>query len=163
MKLKYHELEEWESEWISKSKEIIENLYRSYKSTTNLPTKHSPKKSPVSKVNSHIFSKLKQREKSSELEKYLNAPIIIPPSNEEFNIQEFWKSRAQEYTVLSNIARDYLACPATSAFVERIFSRASLLLSDERQAMSPDTIREMMCLESWGKKEWNKKQCWERR
>lgn len=158
----YFEVEEWETEWKEKAREVVENLYKSYKSTSNLPTKHSPKKSPVSKVNSHVFSKLKQREKSSEFEKYINTSIIIPPSNENYDILGYWKSRVQEFPILSNIAKDYLACPATSAFVEQIFSRASLLLNDERQAMSPDTIREMMCLENWGKTVWEKKEDWEK-
>jgi hAT family dimerisation domain. len=152
MKMKYHEIEEWELEEIKKTKKIIQDLFTQYKKKYKLPDPSSPKKSPSqSRVDSHIFSKLKQKERATELEKYLESPIIIPPTGVSFDLLEFWKHRETEYPVLSKIAKDFLASPATAVKVERVFSRAGLLLPGERQSMAPETISKVMCVDYWSR------------
>ena len=47
------------------------------------------------------------------------------------------------------MARDYLAIPATSAPIERIFSNGKDLISFKRGALNPATIHECMCLNAW--------------
>jgi len=47
------------------------------------------------------------------------------------------------------MARDYLAVPATSAPIERVFSSGRDLVSSKRGALDPETIRECMCLKAW--------------
>ena len=47
------------------------------------------------------------------------------------------------------LARRYLAIPATSAAVERVFSISSNVISKSRNRLLPDTVRKLMLLKSW--------------
>lgn len=47
------------------------------------------------------------------------------------------------------MARDYLAIPATSAPVERVFSGGTDLVTQRRCSLKADTIHEAMCVKSW--------------
>jgi hypothetical protein len=56
-----------------------------------------------------------------------------------------------EYPHLARMARDYLAIPASSVPVERIFSGGTDLITPTRCRLSEDTIKYCMCLKSWWK------------
>jgi len=62
---------------------------------------------------------------------------------------EWWKRHSDEYPNLAPITRDYLAIPATSAPVERVFSGGADLVTDKRGSLKEDTIQACMCLSSW--------------
>ena len=47
------------------------------------------------------------------------------------------------------MARDYLAIPASSASVERIFSSAADTVTPDRAHLSAETISAIMCLKHW--------------
>lgn len=53
------------------------------------------------------------------------------------NPLDWWKENHHRFPVLAKMARIYLAVQATSAPAERVFSRASRLLSSKRSSMSP--------------------------
>jgi hAT family C-terminal dimerisation region len=65
------------------------------------------------------------------------------------DVLQWWKSNAPLYPHLSEIARDYLAIPATSASVERAFSCGADIVDDKRGALNGDTIKACLCLKSW--------------
>ena len=46
-------------------------------------------------------------------------------------------------------ARRYLAIPATSASIERIFSISSNIITKSRNRLEPDTVRQIVLLKSW--------------
>ena len=69
---------------------------------------------------------------------------------EDANILQYWQSKQFEYPVLSQMARDYLAFPATSAASERVFSNGSDIITNKRNRLAPDTPRYLLCLRSWG-------------
>ncbi|KIM54541.1 hypothetical protein SCLCIDRAFT_35225, partial [Scleroderma citrinum Foug A] len=53
------------------------------------------------------------------------------------------------YPRLARMAIDYLTIPATSVDVERLFSRGRVLLSHNRNRLSSQTTRALLCLGDW--------------
>ena len=47
------------------------------------------------------------------------------------------------------MARRYLAIPATSASIERIFSISSNIITKSRNRLEPDTVKQIVLLKSW--------------
>ncbi|KAL2761200.1 hypothetical protein ACRALDRAFT_1016803, partial [Sodiomyces alcalophilus JCM 7366] len=54
-----------------------------------------------------------------------------------------------KYPILSILARRYLAIPATSASIERIFSVTSNIISKNRINLYPNTVKEIILLQNW--------------
>ncbi|KAF7322202.1 hypothetical protein MKEN_00744700 [Mycena kentingensis (nom. inval.)] len=86
-------------------------------------------------------------ENVDELTLYLNEPRVKGITD----VLLYWAASADKYPVLSRIARDQLACPPTSVYVERQFSRGRLLVSSIRNRLSAQTIRKLMCLGCWSR------------
>ena len=56
------------------------------------------------------------------------------------NILMWWKLHAVRFPYLSRLARRYLAMPATSASVERLFSVAGQVVTAKRARLDPSTV-----------------------
>ena len=84
-------------------------------------------------------------DRDDELRAYLSSPA----SATRIGVLQWWKTHAAECPCLAAMARDYLAIPATSASVERVFSGGAHLVSPSRGSMSAETIEASMCLKSW--------------
>ncbi|EXX53409.1 hypothetical protein RirG_244130 [Rhizophagus irregularis DAOM 197198w] len=80
-----------------------------------------------------------------ELNSYFNST----PEPGTINVLEWWKSHKSNYPTLVKMARNYLAIPATSAPVERLFSESGNLITPERNRLRSDIIHAIMCLKSW--------------
>jgi len=65
------------------------------------------------------------------------------------NPLEWWKLYGGSFPVLSRLARDFLAIPATSVSVERTFSQSRHICSDLRSSMKAETIREALLSKVW--------------
>ena len=63
---------------------------------------------------------------------------------------DYWKANTSKYPVLSNIARNYLQIPASSASSERFFSQGALIISKLRNRLNKDTFKKIISLKSWG-------------
>jgi hypothetical protein len=63
---------------------------------------------------------------------------------------DYWKLNASKYPVLSNITRNYLQIPASSASSERFFSQWALIISKLRNRLNKDTFKKIISLKSWG-------------
>ena len=80
-----------------------------------------------------------------ELEEYLAVPLVVVDTD----VLQWWKANAATHPCLAAMARDYLAIPATSAPVERVFSGGTDLVQPKRGSLSEDSIRACMCLKNW--------------
>ena len=56
------------------------------------------------------------------------------------NILMWWKKYAVRFPYLSRLARRYLAMPATSASVERLFSVSGQVVTAKRARLDPTTV-----------------------
>ena len=63
---------------------------------------------------------------------------------------DYWKANTFKYPVLSNIARNYLQIPASSASSERFFSQGALIISKLRNRLNKNTFEKIISLKSWG-------------
>lgn len=61
----------------------------------------------------------------------------------------WWRTNEAEYPVLAIMARDWLAVPASSVPCEQLFSLAGNTITKNRNSLSPDTARSLLCLKSW--------------
>jgi len=62
---------------------------------------------------------------------------------------QWWKIHESEYPELSQLARKFLATPATTVPCERLFSMAGHLINKRRSTLSPERANELLCLQNW--------------
>jgi hypothetical protein len=65
-------------------------------------------------------------------------------------MQEYRAGKGIESELLGQMARDFIAIPATSATSERVFSSGGDIISRKRSRLSPATLRWVVCLRDWG-------------
>jgi hypothetical protein len=78
----------------------------------------------------------------SELEAYLNEPGI----DHKHCPLKWWREKRSVYPTLFEMARVYLAIPASSAASERVFSAAKLILDHKRRSLTPDRVSRLIFL-----------------
>ncbi len=82
----------------------------------------------------------KKRQKLSEVEDYLEKV-----ANTKFDCPlEFWKMQEDKFPRLAKLARRYLAIPATTGSVERVFSIAGAIARARRASMLPELLRALV-------------------
>jgi len=80
------------------------------------------------------------RDSISEIDVYVRDDVI---GMDECPLR-WWKERRARYPVLSEMARVYLAVPASSAPSERVFSVAKLVLTDKRKQLLESRVARLM-------------------
>lgn len=78
-------------------------------------------------------------EMPDELEQYLALPAV--PLTEDLNILKWWQARALQWPNLAKMVKQILAPPVTSAGVERVFSAAGRMHSDEQKSATGETLK----------------------
>ncbi|POW13127.1 hypothetical protein PSHT_07868 [Puccinia striiformis] len=67
------------------------------------------------------------------MERYNNGDF---PMDKKGDVMAWWKLRSKDFPVLASLARDYRACPASSAAVERTFSAAANICASGRSGLA---------------------------
>jgi hypothetical protein len=76
---------------------------------------------------SRVFKRCRV-EHSDELQIYLSLPQV----DENADPLEWWKNNQQQFPNFSQMARDYLAIPASNVPCEQVFSAGKNLITDKR-------------------------------
>ena len=76
----------------------------------------------------------------SELERYL--ALECPAEGKSLNLLLWWKGKEKDFPNLARMARQFLAHPATSASVERMFSLVGRMFGDLQKAVKETTFQE---------------------
>ncbi|XP_028782724.1 zinc finger BED domain-containing protein RICESLEEPER 1-like [Neltuma alba] len=147
-------------------KKIKDTLYRLYEEysvlVVNEPPENPKDNSESSRIDagvlpgaSFVFTNLKEKvlkkmrvtwDPKTELEKYLTADLVDDyPS---FDILIWWKYNAPKYKVLSLIARDVLAVPA-SASSEHVFRPRERVLEEYKSNLPAKMVEALMCAKNW--------------
>lgn len=77
-----------------------------------------------------------------ELQKYISSKDL----DEDADVMKFWND--SEFVALKQVARSYLAIPATQTATERSFSAAGLTMSQLRTKMDPIHMNELLVIRS---------------
>ena len=81
-----------------------------------------------------------------EIRTYLAMPLV--PFSGELPL-DWWKNNQSSFPTLARMARDWLHVPATSVPSERIFSDAGNTVTETRTRLTKDSVRSLVCLNSW--------------
>ena len=93
------------------------------------------------------YMRSKRRESSNEMDRYLREELL--PRKEEVDILQWWKINSSKYPVLSKMARDILAIPASTVRSESAFSTRGRIVSDYRSRLTCSTVEVLICLQDW--------------
>jgi hypothetical protein len=112
-----------------------------------LPTHHDqPEDAPKNIFDEDDWSDDDINADNDELQQYLREPTEKPD-----DLIAWWLAKASIWPSLARMALDFLAIPATSTDVERVFSRGHLLLPYVRNRLSAKSTRALLCLGHWSK------------
>lgn len=83
-----------------------------------------------------------------ELETYLSQPR----GTRNKDILQWWKLNQVQFPILAKMAKDILSISATSVPVERLFSKASLVIRKHRNRLNNESAQWLLCINSWSNK-----------
>ena len=70
--------------------------------------------------------------------------LRAPSTLSNLEVLPWWQAQESRFPNLARMVRQFLACPASSASAERIFSLAGRLFDDKSQAMKEENIEDRM-------------------
>ncbi|XP_057518601.1 uncharacterized protein LOC130799505 isoform X2 [Amaranthus tricolor] len=86
-----------------------------------------------------------------ELDSYLIHHFEIDQGS--YNILEWWKEKSVKFLILSRIAKDILAIPASTIASESAFSAGRRVLDEKRSRLAPKSIQICVCKKDWDQAE----------
>ena len=81
---------------------------------------------------------------AKEAELYISMPQVDFNSLRDEEVLDWWKTHQSMLPYLSRMARHFLALPASSARVERLFSRCGETHGDKRKRLKEETLQSLM-------------------
>lgn len=109
-------------------------------------------KSPPKKKKASMFDLIKTvnqtsvptvRSYNDELDEYFNTEIL----KENESPLQFWQRNESRFPILSSFASIYLAIPATSGSVERLFSVAACIARARRARLLIENLEKILCIQ----------------
>ncbi|CAC5403295.1 unnamed protein product [Mytilus coruscus] len=140
---------EMENKLLLNAKKYISSIHvdsESCDTDDSPPQKKSRTDSPASGILSFMTPKKKRIRHLSgdpaklEVNQYLMEPCI------ENNPLGFWESNEHNYPILASMAKRFLAIPASSAPVERLFSIAGKIFRPDRCRLSDNTFHKLIMI-----------------
>ncbi|POW22148.1 hypothetical protein PSHT_01688 [Puccinia striiformis] len=148
----------WFPSHYSRAHKLLQDLYNEKKEELTASTQSKgpvppPEKKQVkgSKRLVHqfdFFPNAVEAPVEDELTIYLGGKWKVP-SEEEGDSLKWWKEHSREFPVLALLARDFLACCATSASVERCFSAAADTCCTDQGSLAAKTIERCVSSHQW--------------
>jgi hypothetical protein len=145
LKLEYYREHDWEDKWMNLAKDNVESVFRTHPMPAAQSAPTSSHGEPDDELAAILAAKRRRIDPPDELHDYLTSR----PADVTVNVLQWWKINSLAYPRLSEMARDYLAVPATGAPVERVFSGGTDMVSPKRGCLAADTIQASLCLKSW--------------
>ena len=86
---------------------------------------------------------------NSECVKWFSEPCINAKATPK-EVKIYMQKKVFDFPIITEMARDFLAIPATSAPSERVFSLAGNLILKKRTRVTSENVRYILCLRSQG-------------
>ena len=145
--------QQWEEQYQQQAQEFVRGVWRE-EYEVDIPTQPLP--SLDSQTNAgfddddEFFTDLEKQQEplGSELDQYVEDRSPVSLLNP-YDVFPYWRLQYDRWPTLTQMARAYLAIPATSTSSERAFSQARLVLPHTRNRLSPGTIKMLLELENW--------------
>ena len=88
----------------------------------------------------------------TDLKRYIRTPLISHNNREgKFKVVAYWGTHGDEFPSLKRAAKDYLATPATTSSVERMFNSGRDQIGIRRYRLSAECLRELMVMQESAK------------
>ena len=87
------------------------------------------------------------RRPKSEIDTYLEEDPA--EDSKRFDVLGWWKARADQFPVLSTMARDFLAIPLSTVSSESAFSCGNRILGDTRGSLTPQMLEALVSAKDW--------------
>ena len=91
---------------------------------------------------------------TSELDIYLESRSIFQnpgPPTQQIDVLDWWGTHDKEFPILSIMAKEIFAVPASTVAVEQAFSVGGCVLDDKRSNLSAKNMEATMLLDDWAK------------
>ncbi|KAL7135289.1 hypothetical protein ABFS83_11G083600 [Erythranthe nasuta] len=85
----------------------------------------------------------------SQLEKYLNQPLLDRKQFPNLNVLDYWKGNATTYPEVAQMARDILSIPITTVASESTFSHGGRIIGKFRSSILPKNAEAILCARDW--------------
>ncbi|POW06321.1 hypothetical protein PSHT_10421 [Puccinia striiformis] len=149
-------LSAWFPSYYTYTEELLRSLFNSKKAEIEATKEPAPapekqKKDKSRRTVNHefdFFPETVEAPVADELSVYLGGIYKLHSDHVKESL-EWWKEHCQEFPILALLARDYLACCATSASVERCFSAAADTCSSDRGSLAARTIERCVSSHQW--------------
>ena len=131
---------------ITKTRNLLRKIYDEAKQNLGTTQQQVNSQSPGNALLRNIFANRYQPERHNEVDEY----VVIDEIG--FNACPFkwWASQESRFPILSQLARKYLAIPASSAPSERLFSDAGNIMTIRRSNLLPSTFEHLVfCKRNW--------------
>ena len=79
---------------------------------------------------------------AKDVRAYDDQEVTLPKSEQDAML--WWLEHRQQFPNLEVMARQYLGCPATSATVERLFSKVGIAFSAKRKRSEAATLEDIL-------------------
>jgi len=89
------------------------------------------------------------RSRRSEVDTYLDDPLVHSREGEEFDVLKWWKRNQDQYPTLAKMAHDFLAIPLSTVASESTFSTAGIIIDKHRNSLSSETVEALICAKDW--------------
>jgi hypothetical protein len=151
-KVQYFRDEEWPEEWINIAKKITREVYNDdYRNLTTPDLPGSPEKPAAPSAEWSSLLRMGRRKAAAQERDELATFWASPCEPLDTDPLQFWHGAliSRPESRLARMAIDFISAPASSADVERAFSRGALTVTHRRHALSDTSTRNAIVVGTW--------------
>jgi len=142
------------SRYTEQVKTTMKNLFSAY--STTLPDENNSQSRQIDEIaddeddwtdwEQHLTQQ-KRRKAKNDLDVYYEDDLF--PRQKSLDVLQWWKMHSAKYPIISRIARDVFAAPASMVASKSAFSTSGRVVSEYRSRLTSKNIEALVCLQDW--------------